>query len=107
MASDHKHTGGCMCGAIRFEVGSPPQTSTVCYCEYCRHSAGAVSVAWLTFRADDFAYTIGSPSSFASSPGVSRTFCSRCGTSLTYTSDRRKGEIDVTTGAMDHPEAYP
>jgi hypothetical protein len=96
-----------MCGAIRFEAKSPPSPSTVCYCEYCRHAVGAASVAWLTFRSADFAFTKGTPSSYASSPGVRRTFCPNCGTSLTYTNARREAEIDVVTGAMDHPEAYP
>ena len=105
--TEQKHTGGCMCGEIRFEAKSPPNPSTVCYCEYCRHAAGAISVAWLTFRAEDFVFTKGNPSSYASSPGVARTFCPKCGTSLTYTNASRKSEIDVTTGSMDHPETYP
>jgi hypothetical protein len=105
--AEQKHAGGCMCGAIRFEVKSPPNPSTICYCEYCRHAVGAVSVAWLTFRAGDFAFTKGSPASYASSAGVTRTFCPKCGTSLTYANTSRPTEIDVTTGSMDHPEAYP
>jgi hypothetical protein len=104
---EQRHTGGCMCGAIRFEARRRPSPSTICYCEYCRHAVGALSVAWLTFRAEDFAFTKGRPASYASSPGVTRTFCPTCGTSLTYTHAGRKEEIDVVTGAMDHPEAYP
>ena len=102
-----RHTGGCMCGEIRFEAKSAPSPSTICYCVYCRHAVGAVSVAWLTFRAADFVLTKGSPASYASSPGVTRTFCPRCGTSLTYSKAGRQSEIDVTTGSMDHPEMYP
>ena len=107
MANESRHTGGCMCGEIRYQAKAPPQSSTICYCVWCRHSAGAVSVAWLTFRAEDFAVTKGQPASYASSPGVVRTFCPRCGTSLTYKLERRKGEIDVTTGSTDRPEDYP
>ena len=102
-----KHTGGCMCGEIRFECQSPPNPSTVCYCVYCRHAVGSVSVAWLTFKAADFAVTKGKPAACESSPGVARTFCGTCGTSLTYTHAARATEIDVTTGSMDHPELYP
>ena len=105
--AEQKHVGGCMCGEIRFEAKLPPTLSTICYCVYCRHAIGSASVAWLTFNAADFTFTKGSPASYASSQGVVRTFCSKCGTSLTYTTVRRKNEIDVTTGSMDHPELYP
>ena len=104
---DTRHTGGCMCGEIRFEVKSAPINSCVCYCVYCRHSAGAISLAWLTLKLEDFVYTHGSPSTYASSPGVVRTFCPKCGTSLTYAHADHKDEIEVTTGSMDNPEMYP
>jgi len=61
----------------------------------------------LTFAAADFVFTQGEPASYASSPGVVRTFCPKCGTSLTFASADRRSEIDVTTGSMDRPEAYP
>jgi hypothetical protein len=38
---------------------------------------------------------------------VVRTFCPRCGTSLTYTHEHRPAEIDITTGSLDDPEAFP
>jgi Uncharacterized conserved protein len=31
----------------------------------------------------------------------------RCRTSLTYETDRRPEEIDITTGSLDHPEDFP
>lgn len=104
---EQKHIGGCMCGEIRFDSKTPPKLSTICYCVYCRHSVGAASVAWLTFNAENFSFTKGTPTSYASSEGVIRTFCPTCGTSLTYTNETRPNEIDVTTGSMDHPENYP
>lgn len=96
-----------MCGEVRFEAAAAPKASTVCYCHYCRKAAGAMSVAWLTFAGDQFCYTKGRPAEYNSSPGVTRTFCPRCGTSLTYINSSRPEEIDVTTAAMDAPEAYP
>jgi len=65
------------------------------------------AVAWVTFPAERFAWVRGTPAEFASSPGVRRTFCGRCGTSLTYRSDERADEIDVTTASLDDPEAFP
>jgi hypothetical protein len=53
-----------------------------------------------------FAWTGGTSRTFASSPGVLRTHCAACGTSLTY---ERVGapSVDVTVGSLDDPEAMP
>jgi len=34
-------------------------------------------------------------------PGVTRTFCGKCGTPLTYQRDAERGTIDVTTVTLD------
>jgi hypothetical protein len=60
-------------------------------------------VAWAVFRSGDFAFVAGTPVNFASSPGVIRTFCGRCGTPLTYQSASRTDSIDVTTISLDRP----
>jgi len=90
------HEGGCLCGAIRYRVTSAPTALVVCHCRSCRLSSGAPSLAWAIFRAADFAFTRGAPAMFASSPGVERGFCSRCGTTLTYSGSDRTNVADVT-----------
>jgi hypothetical protein len=99
--------GGCYCGAVRYQVSERPRISTVCHCEDCRRACGAQSVAWVTFAAGCFSFVNGEPDRFRSSPPVVRTFCGRCGTSLTYQSEERAHEIDVTTVSLDDPEAFP
>lgn len=99
--------GGCYCGAVRYRVERPPRVSTICHCEDCRRAAGAQSVAWVTFPAAGFAWVASAATEHASSAGVIRTFCGRCGTSLTYVSEARADEIDVTTASLDDPEAFP
>lgn len=64
-------------------------------------------VAWLTFPRDQFAYVRGTPAQLRSSAGVLRNFCKDCGTQLTYHNDRYSDEIDVTTGTLDDPAAFP
>ena len=49
----------------------------------------------------------GEPHRFQSSPPVERTLCPVCGTSLTYQHEERNHQIDITTGSLDNPEAYP
>jgi hypothetical protein len=47
----------------------------------------------------------GAPARYQSSPGVTRTFCSHCGTPLTYQAEDLPGEIHLLVGSADHPEA--
>ena len=41
---------------------------------------------------------------YVSSPGVRRTHCGRCGSPLSYTSDRND-QVDLYTGTLDDPAA--
>jgi len=51
-------------------------------------------------------FSAAQPASFRSSPGVTRTFCSQCGTSLTYQRDAEADTIDVTTASLDFPDDF-
>ena len=106
MANDMM-TGGCFCGAVRYEAHGRPENSMVCHCNSCRRVAGAPVVAWLTFPAASFRFTQGQPTEFPSSALVRRTFCAGCGTGLTYRREDNPGTIDVTTASLDTPAAFP
>jgi hypothetical protein len=97
-------TGGCHCGAVRYAIGAV-HASMVCHCRTCQRVTGAPVVAWLSVRADDYHVTRGEPASYASSPGIARTFCAACGSQLTYASATE--EIDVTVATLDDPGAFP
>jgi hypothetical protein len=97
--------GGCLCGAVRYRIDVAPLEAAICHCATCRRAAGAQSVAWATVPGPAFAWTAGRPAEFASSPGVVRTHCAACGTSLTWRSDPES--IDVTLASLDDPEAVP
>ena len=62
---------------------------------------------FLTFSAEQFIFVQGAAAVFNSSSGVSRSFCNRCGSPLTYRNDRSPEEIDVMTCSLDDPEAFP
>ena len=100
-------TGGCMCGEVRYLLTCDPIYATACHCSDCRRSCGAPSVTWITVPVEHFAFTTGEPARYASSKNVERTFCLKCGTSLAYKIKRRENQIDITTGSLDDPEAYP
>jgi hypothetical protein len=99
--------GGCLCGAVRYCIQGEPLVSSTCQCRRCRRAAAAAIVPWITVNSEHFAVTVGQPVEFNSSPPVTRTFCGRCGTPLTYRNTSYAGKIDVTTCSLDDPEAFP
>lgn len=101
------HQGGCFCGAVRYVVTALPTNSTLCHCTMCRRACGAPCVAWFTVPKAALHVTSGAAAYYHSSPGVRRGFCAACGTQLTFEDERCGGEVDVTTGSLDDPEAVP
>lgn len=99
-------SGGCFCGDIRFAAASPPSFVCICHCRSCRRAAGAPMVAWATFAVSDVHLERGSLQQLASSPGVLRGYCARCGTSVSYRNERRPAEIDLTVASLDDAAEY-
>ena len=107
MADTHHQEGGCLCGDVRYRVTAEPIARSICHCRSCRLASGAPSVAWAVFHPGDFRFLCGHPVPFNSSPTVTRMFCGRCGTPLTYQSSQRPEAIDVTTATFDTPDVFP
>jgi hypothetical protein len=99
--------GGCLCGAVRYRLSAPPTESTVCHCTSCRRATGAPAVGWITCPIDKVEFTRGKLSEFRSSSPVLRGFCAACGTPLTWKHRDSGHKLDLTTGSLDHPEAFP
>jgi hypothetical protein len=100
-------SGGCLCGQIRYRITGTPLVTSLCHCRSCRRAAGAPAVAWVVVRRDELVFEQGAPTAYASSPGIERTFCPRCGTPLTYRRDDSPESIDVQTATLDTPDAFP
>jgi hypothetical protein len=99
-------TGGCLCGAVRYEVRGAGSPAALCHCRSCRMAAGAPVVAWTTWPTASLAWTAGQPTRHRSSPAVTRSFCGRCGTPLTYRHDDHAEWIDVTVCSLDDPATH-
>lgn len=99
--------GGCSCGDIRYEVRGQAVLVELCHCRSCRHTVGAPLMAWTAFRRNDFTITAGSVTVYPSSPGLERSFCGRCGTSLTLSDERFPDETYVSVASFDDAETLP
>ena len=97
--------GGCFCGHIRYVADGEPVMTAICHCSMCRRAAGAPMMAWAMFPADAVRFETQRPATFPSSPGVTRGYCDRCGTQLTFEGDVIPGLIDLTIGSFDNPAA--
>jgi hypothetical protein len=60
-------TGGCHCGAVRYEAQGEALNHALCHCRDCRRSAGAPMVGWTMYRLDAVKVTKGAPKIYESS----------------------------------------
>jgi hypothetical protein len=84
--------GGCICGAVRFEVRGEPTVVGLCHCLECRKATGGVAMPYADWPAEAFTPT-GETSSF-----VGRSFCSICGSRLFHLSPQK---VEIMLGAFD------
>ena len=99
-------TGGCQCGAVRYEWLEKPAYSTVCYCRMCQKASGQAFMGLTGGKKEHLRWTRGELAIFRSSNMVERGFCPDCGTPLSYAFDGT-GRISVTINSLDDPEAMP
>jgi hypothetical protein len=101
-------SGGCHCGAVRYEVEGTPAHVVLCHCKDCRRSAGAPVVAWAAFAEDAFRVTQGEATIFNSSGTSMRSFCPKCGTGLYFqNAETLPGIVDIQLATLDDPDAIP
>lgn len=98
-------SGGCLCGAVRFEIDLPSKWCAHCHCSMCRRAHGAGYVTWVGLERPHFHLLEGEADLrwYASSPGARRGFCRQCGSSMLFESERWAGETHVALGCLDGP----
>ena len=100
-------SGGCHCGAIRYEVTGEPVAVSICHCEDCRRCAGAPFVCWADFAEGEFRVTQGTLRTRNSSGAAMRSICGDCGSGIAYTNaEVLPGLIALQTATLDEPDAF-
>ncbi|KQU96100.1 aldehyde-activating protein [Ensifer sp. Root31] len=72
----------------------------------CRKAIGSPLAVWIGYRRHQVRFASGVPTTFSKTPGVERSFCADCGTSISYADDGLKDEIWLTNGFMDNPVRF-
>ncbi len=75
MQGQPEYSGGCQCGAIRFQVRGALTDSSICHCRMCQKAFGAYYAPLVSVRGVQFSWTRGQPRYFQSSNVVRRGLC--------------------------------
>jgi hypothetical protein len=97
--------GGCLCGAVRFEVRATHRDGYFCHCRMCQLAFGNTRAALVSVRKVEVSWTTKPPEYFFSSSFARRGFCSRCGTPLSF-EYLSSENMDLTIGSLDTPAAF-
>jgi len=93
-------SGGCLCGAVRYEVRGTLRPIVMCHCTQCRRMTGHVLAATAARRADFRLVSAAELAWYASSAGARRGFCARCGSTLFWDGDGRE-HLSIAAGTLD------
>jgi hypothetical protein len=96
-------TGGCQCGAVRYAVYDAPSNIGMCHCRMCQKAVAGPFGVFAVVPLSGFAWTRGTPATWASSSIATRDFCAACGTPLAYRL-LVGSNIELLTGALDQPD---
>jgi hypothetical protein len=108
MSAPHSFTGGCHCGAVRYECTSRPLAMLNCHCRDCQQVSGGAYTPVVYVPAKAFRITKGTLRHY-STPSVAnghnkRGFCPDCGSRLTGAESERG--IGITASSLDDPSWF-
>lgn len=103
--SEQDHTGGCVCGAVRYRVRGAPMRVGLCHCKRCRRETGAPFGAFAVYDRASVTIESGEIAEFESSATGRRRFCRACGSPL-FAVWSNSDELDIYLGSLDEPEHF-
>ena len=98
-------SGGCACGAVRYECTASPLFALNCHCRDCQRETGSAFAAILGVPSASFRVTRGSPKYFDlvadSGYTTRRAFCAECGSPLFGEPGSAPGMVTIRAGSLD------
>lgn len=93
----------CLCGGVEFEIRGELLRASHCHCSMCRKAHGAAFGTYAVAKKADVRVVSGEAliAAYGSSPGVLRTFCIRCGSTLQWLKASRPDLVDIALGILD------
>ena len=102
-------SGGCLCGAVRYQSNSAPVSGGHCHCVDCRKSSGTGHGSHVIASDDDF--SLSGELRFYEVPAdsgniVSRGFCPTCGSAVLSRNSGMPGIVFPRASSLDDPEVF-
>lgn len=105
-------SGGCACGAIRYECSAEPVLSLNCHCRDCQRASGSAYASLLNVSVAAFTLTKGNPKyhrvTGESGHTLDRGFCPACGSPVLIRGQRASnlGLIVLWAASLDNPSWF-
>ncbi len=96
-------TGGCICGAVRYQVNGALRPVIACHCEQCRRFSGHFVAATATRKTYFQLLQAGGLKWYSYQSGLRQGFCQECGSSLFF-EDEQSARISIAAGSLDQPQ---
>ena len=100
-----EHTGGCLCGQVRYHIAHPIRDLRVCHCTHCQKASGtggsvnvivpSAAVTFLAGKLKPYADTA------ASGNQLNRYFCGNCGSPIYSQRENRPDVMVFRAGSLD------
>jgi len=96
-------TGGCNCGAVRFEVTEPLKLASYCHCTICQRRTGTAVSASAHPVEGSFRIVAGEDrlKAWVSPAGGEKWFCADCGSQIYANNPSHPDSIGIRMGAFD------
>jgi hypothetical protein len=98
----HPLQGGCLCGAVRYEITAPFLSAGYCHCTHCQRRTGAGSSAngRVSRAAVEILQGEEQLRAYKPSVGVPKVFCATCGSAL-FSGDPLSEQMGIRLGTLD------
>jgi hypothetical protein len=101
-------SGGCLCGAVRYESAAQPSLVVVCHCATCQKNTGSAFSLNLAMPRDAVTITGDSLTTYEDDSGASgklfyRSFCGRCGSPISGQGEAYPNMLILKAGTLDDP----
>ncbi|MFV3413615.1 GFA family protein [Pseudomonas nitroreducens] len=99
------HRGGCLCGAVRYEISGELAPIQVCHCSQCRKAQGGPFATNLPVDRAAFRLLSGESelAGYRATPEKLRVFCRLCGSPIYSARDALPKTLRVRAGTLDEP----
>jgi hypothetical protein len=102
----HPFSGGCMCGAVRYEATAEPIAFVMCHCRDCQYASGGGPAAVVVLPKSGLQIKRGAVKDFTktgeSGKNVTRQFCPECGTPM-FSVPEANPIVVIKAGTLDDP----